>query len=320
MERGHAGQRVLAPKPSISDSSASKIQRKGTLLRSQEPHDPTFEKPKRGQVKAACVACQRGKAKVRGLAHASERRWNFCYLHVAQLILQAQCDGIRPACTRCTSKAVACVYDVEIGVSRSQSMRRKNDGLQAEVDRLRELLAHGHNVTKTKSLENCQQLREPGNLKDIATIPEDSNTSSQQCATVIRDETLAFDLENLDVAALSKSTFQVHARPWTALANDGLVSELISSFFASEGCFYLSFVDQQHFLDDMEAGDIEMAEFCSPLLVNAICALRCVSEHRRALDDVLNTVFSRPPATLERLAPCRASMPPIAFSRRPGIC
>jgi len=293
MERGHAGQRVLAPKPSISDSSASKIQRKGTLLRSQEPHDPTFEKPKRGQVKAACVACQRGKAK---------------------------CDGIRPACTRCTSKAVACVYDVEIGVSRSQSMRRKNDGLQAEVDRLRELLAHGHNVTKTKSLENCQQLREPGNLKDIATIPEDSNTSSQQCATVIRDETLAFDLENLDVAALSKSTFQVHARPSTALANDGLVSELISSFFASEGCFYLSFVDQQHFLDDMEAGDIEMAEFCSPLLVNAICALRCVSEHRRALDDVLNTVFSRPPATLERLAPCRASMPPIAFSRRPGIC
>jgi hypothetical protein len=137
-------------------------------------------------------------------------------------------------------------------------------------------------------LENCQQLREPGNLEDIATILKDSNTSSQQCVTVIRDETLAFDLENLDVAALSESSFQVHARPWTALANDGLVSELLSSFFASDGCFYLSFVDQQYFLDDMEVGDIGMAKLCSPLLVNAICALRCVSEHRRTPDDVVN--------------------------------
>jgi hypothetical protein len=50
----------------------------------------------------------------------------------------------------------------------------------------------------------------------------------------------------------------MHARPWTALANDDLVSELLSSFFASDGCFYLSFVGQQHFLDDMEAGDIEI--------------------------------------------------------------
>jgi hypothetical protein len=199
-------------------------------------------------------------------------------------------------------------------------MRRKNDALQAEVNRLRELLTHGHSVTKTKPPGIDQKLLKPANLKDVHTFPEDGNTSSQQCATVIRDETLAFDLENLDVAALSKSTFRFHARPWMALANDGLVSELLSSFFGSDGSFYLSFVDQRYFLDDMEAGDIEMAEFCSPLLVNAICALRCVSKHRRTLDDVVNTISSQPPATPERLALCRASMPPIAFSRRPGIC
>jgi hypothetical protein len=199
-------------------------------------------------------------------------------------------------------------------------MRRKNDALQAEVDRLRELLTHNRSITKTKPLEDDQRLLESANLKDVATIPEDGSISPQPYATDIRDETLAFALENLDIAALSKSTFQVHARPWTTLAEDGLVSELLSSFFASDGCFYLSFVDQQYFLDDMKAGDVGMAKLCSPLLVNAICALRCVSEHRRTLDDVVNTVFSQPLATPERLARCRASMPPIAFSQKPSTC
>jgi hypothetical protein len=199
-------------------------------------------------------------------------------------------------------------------------MRRKNDALQAEVDRLRELLTHDRSITKIEPLGNDQQLLEPANVDDVATTPEEDSMSSQPYATDIRDETLAFALETLDVAALSKSTFQVHARPWTTLANDGLVSELLSSFFASDGCFYLSFVDQQYFLDDMEAGDIDNAKLCSPLLVNAICALRCVSEHRGTLDDVVNTIFSQPPATPERLACCRASMPPITSSQRPGTC
>ena len=199
-------------------------------------------------------------------------------------------------------------------------MRRKNDALQAEVYRLRELLTHDRSITKIEPLENDQQLLEPANVEDVASTPEDDSITSQPYLTDIRDETLAFALENLDVAALSKSTFQVHARPWTTLANDGLVSELLSSFFASDGCFYLSFVDQQYFLNDMEAGDIDKAKFCSPLLVNAICALRCVSEHRRTLDDVVNRIFSQPHATPQRLARCRASMPPITFCRRPGIC
>jgi hypothetical protein len=199
-------------------------------------------------------------------------------------------------------------------------MRRKNDALQAEVDRLRELLTHDRSITKTKPLENDQQLLEAANVEDVATTPKEDSIPPQPYATDFRDETLAFALENLDVAALSKSTFQVHARPWTTVANDGLVSELLSSFFASDGCFYLSFVDQQYFLDDMEAGDIDKAELCSPLLVNAICALRCVSEHRSTLDDVVNTIYSQPPAMPERLARCWALMPPNAFSQRPGTC
>jgi hypothetical protein len=197
-------------------------------------------------------------------------------------------------------------------------MRRKNDALQAEVYRLRELSTHDRSITKIEPLEDDQQLLGPANVEDVATTPEDDSIPSQPYAIDIRDETPAFALETLDVAALNKSTFQVHARPWTTLANDGLVSELLSSFFASDGCFYLSFIDQQYFLDDMETGDIDNAKICSPLLVNSICALRCVSEHHRTLDDVVNTISSQPPAMPERLARCRASMPPITFSQRPG--
>jgi len=226
------------------------------MLRSEELRHPVLTKPKRTQVRAACVACQRGKVK---------------------------CEGTRPSCTRCTSKALACKYDLEPGVSRPESMRRKNDALQAEVDRLRELLTHDRSTTKTKCLENDQQLLQPAHMEDFATIAEDDGSSSQPYVTDVRGETLASGLENLDVAAMSGSNFQVHARPWTTLAGDGLVSALLSSFFTSDGCFYLSFVDQQYFLDDMNAGDVDMAIFCSPLLVNAICALRCsTSHHARA--------------------------------------
>ena len=101
-------------------------------------------------------------------------------------------DIIAPITTIC-HLSMACTRHHRCGSWRSAHVT---------IDRLRELLAHGHSVTKTKSLESCQQLREPGNLEDIATTPEDGNTSSKQCATVIRDESLAFDLENLDIAAI----------------------------------------------------------------------------------------------------------------------
>lgn len=90
----------------------------------------------------------------------------------------------------------------------------------------------------------------------------------------------AVGLENLELSAMESSSIKVHARPWTRVAGDGVVSELISSFFAYDNGFYLSFVDQESFLEDMQAGDVSNAEFCSSLLVNAICALRCVSRPR----------------------------------------
>jgi hypothetical protein len=87
MGHEHTGPRLLAPKPSVSGSSALKIQKKEILLRSREPRDPALAKQKRGQVKAACVACQRGKVKVRNPTYALVEKRLFRYVHAVKLIL-----------------------------------------------------------------------------------------------------------------------------------------------------------------------------------------------------------------------------------------
>jgi hypothetical protein len=82
-------------------------------------------------------------------------------------------------------------------------------------------------------------------------------------------------LDEIDATALLNSYIQVPARPWTCIANDGLVSDLISSFFTWDRFLY-PFVHQQAFLQEMRFASAQEAKYCSPLLVNAICALRSV--------------------------------------------
>ena len=123
-------------------------------------------------------------------------------------------------------------------------------------------------------------------------------------------ETPASGLSNLDLSALEHSAIKVRARPWTRVAGDGLVSELMASLFAYDNGFYLSFIDQECFLDDMQAGDVGNAEFCSSLLVNAMCALRCVSCSIvicTAVFSNIDAVDSQLPSELECMAQSKAS-------------
>ena len=83
-------------------------------------------------------------------------------------------------------------------------------------------------------------------------------------------------LEKLDSEALGKSPIKVPARPWTNVAGDGVVSELISAWFRWDDIFCYPYVDRECFLDDMRKGDPSHARYCSPFLVNALCAQRSV--------------------------------------------
>ena len=168
---------------------------------------------------------------------------------------------------------------MEPDTSRSISMRRKNESLQNELDQLRSLLEHIRSRSEVESMEIYRRVRVAVDPLDVVELLKGGDLLLQHSVPERSGESdsPAIGLESLELSALEQSSIKVHARPWTRIAGDGLVSELISSFFAYDNGFYLSFVDQESFLDDMQAGDAAKADFCSSLLVNAICALRCVS-------------------------------------------
>ena len=69
--------------------------------------------------------------------------------------------------------------------------------------------------------------------------------------------------------------YWVPAKPWTELMDSDSVSQLISVFFTLSNTSW-RFVEQHAFLHDMRSGDLN-AQYCSPLLVNAILALASVT-------------------------------------------
>ncbi|KAM0716502.1 hypothetical protein Q7P37_007947 [Cladosporium fusiforme] len=251
------GPRRLAPKlPPTNSSNSSSYTPEALSHPSQvQRQDPAAPKPKRAQVRAACTTCQRGKAK---------------------------CDGVRPSCSRCAKRGAICQYDVEPDTSRSISIRRKNETLQSENDQLRSLLDYIRTRSEVESMEIYRRVRAAVDPLDVVELLRGGDLLLQNSVpeTSGESETPASGLGNLDINAMENSAIKVRARPWTKVAGDGLVSELISSFFAYDNGFYLSFVDQESFLEDMQTGDTETSEFCSPLLVHAICALRCSTSER----------------------------------------
>lgn len=157
------------------------------------------------------------------------------------------------------------------------SLRRKNDTLQGEVSQLRELLNKAHHESAAAIPDTPREFPVTVGSLELTADHRPGDDSFQQNVPQARNDALSSALQSLDFGALSVSNLKLRAQPWTSLAGDGLVSELVSSFFACDNCFYLPFIDEECFVLDMQAGDIDNADFCSPLLVNAICALRCVS-------------------------------------------
>jgi hypothetical protein len=166
-------------------------------------------------------------------------------------------------------------------VSRTSALKRKCDSLQDENERLRELFGLLRQKSKPEAHDILSRIRDSEDplavwrsIKDAELLLPWSPSASGSSGT--RDPRL----EKIDAEALAESHVKVKAQPWTALAGDGIVSDLVSSFFAWDNTFRFSFIDRDCFLEDMARGDPERARYCSPFLVNAMCAFRCVSEPR----------------------------------------
>lgn len=86
--------------------------------------------------------------------------------------------------------------------------------------------------------------------------------------------------------------FLLPAQPWTKLlTDDALVTHLVTIFLNYNNAYW-RYVEEDLFLGSMQSGNLQ-AEYCSPFLVNAICALACLSSEHGA-------VFNRPDDLISR--------------------
>lgn len=70
--------------------------------------------------------------------------------------------------------------------------------------------------------------------------------------------------------------FEVPAKPWTSVTDDdAFVSHLISLYFTWQQPTF-RWIDRDLFLADMKTGKLS-SRFCSPLLVNILLTVACVS-------------------------------------------
>jgi hypothetical protein len=316
MEEKGIRPRSLAPRLPADGSSIPSLvlQPSEALSRSAEVPDQAI-KPKRAQIEAACIVCQRAKTKVSRNHLQAHKNNNIIFPYRPSDRLK--CDGFRPSCKRCIRRKIACTYDVEPGTSRFLSLRRKNKALQNEIDRLREVVNHIHQDPEARALRTHQQPRKALSPMEMITH-KDNDSLRYSNASSSSGHTLAPISEDLECTAITDSTLKVQAQRWTSVAGNALVSELLSSFFVYDNCFYLSFIDRESFLHDLQTGDTESADFCSPLLVNAICALRCVGIIMDSWD-IAKSASSIPPVVPQHLTRCKALMLVNAFSQKPSV-
>ena len=154
-------------------------------------------------------------------------------------------------------------------------MKRKLTLLQHENLRYRDLVSILRSRTDAEAYEILIRIRaaeDPLRVLDavreaeiILPVPSFSGKAS------------ASELVKLDQEAWENSDIRVPAQPWTAVAGDGLVSELVSDYFTWENAYFFPTIDREAFTDQMSGRDITNSSWCTPFLVNSICAHRSVS-------------------------------------------
>ena len=196
-------------------------------------------------------------------------------------------------------------------MTRSLSMKKKIDSAATELEQYHHLFEYIRSRSEVDAAEVYRRLRASDDPLSVWRFLKDGDLLLQtRVSNASRESPNPVDFENLDRTALQASPFKLGTAPWSTVAGSGLVSELISSFIAYDNGFLFSFIDVQFFLADLMAGKPDESEWCSPCLVNAICALRCVSRSYCRDHWISADVASSPvPRTPKRLVICQALSP-----------
>ncbi|PNY28531.1 Uncharacterized protein TCAP_01550 [Tolypocladium capitatum] len=188
--------------------------------------------------------------------------------------VSVQCSGERPACHRCSTRKMPCEYDAEPNQSRAESRR--------EVDeQLRELYTCLQTRPWDEALEILRRVREMHDPLAVLRFVRDGDLLLHAKFVSALD---TFDDGAPDASAHQRGDRNVRdpsgraergPSAWTAVADKDTVAELIGICFERDQSFLMPFIDRGVFLADMQAHAErpQAGQFCSMLLVNAICAI-----------------------------------------------
>jgi hypothetical protein len=154
------------------------------------------------------------------------------------------------------------------------ALKRQNVELKGELTQLKELFSLLYMRSPEDSIEILARIRGSGDpVAVLQAVRQADLLLNPETAKTTQTPTL----QKLDAEALAYSSIPVPARPWTTLAGDGIVSELITNFFQNDHGYLVPFIHRGCFIRDMRNASREETSYCSPTLLNAICALKCVT-------------------------------------------
>lgn len=242
---------TLLPPPSPPGQLTSRSTSRQRQRRQPPPSVPSGSS-KRKNVAIACMSCRRRKER---------------------------CDGQRPTCGPCGKRNMSCSYAVVGGDPfRITPLKRSFEVLQSENEQWRELFSLIQKLPDAEVAQTLNRIRtskDPESVLHFARSAVLASTPASNLEPFFKERNPKADIINM--RALVVSPIKVNARPWTVIAGDGLVSELMASYFTWDHAFYFPFVDRMAILGDMSANDPKTSRYCSSFLVNAICTIRSVS-------------------------------------------
>ncbi|KHO01502.1 Zn(2)-C6 fungal-type DNA-binding domain protein [Metarhizium album ARSEF 1941] len=232
---------------------------------------------------------------------------------------KAKCDGERPTCDRCLRNNTSCQYDADVGESRSSALKKKYGALEKETGQLRKevhelkrLYEYIGASSEDEAYRVFQHIRASGNNNPIDALRSfDRNDfltaeyTESPASTEMSDDT--------GIEPTTNALINVRALPWSVVASDQVVSELISQYFTFDYLYVYPPIHRLTFLNEMRLGNVAAAACCSPLLVNAICAQQCFLSLKQYLDTTLREEladrFLQEAHRLLQSEGCRPSLP-----------
>lgn len=152
-----------------------------------------------------------------------------------------------------------------------RSLNKDFHRLTREVHQLRRFYGYIRAAPEEEAYNVFMQIRANGSSSPIEVL--DSLDRQERKGSLTSND----DSDGYNHEFVGTQSIEVRAVPWTDVAGDEVVSELITQYFTYDYLYVFPPINRSTFVREMASTDIITAMSCSPLLVNAICAQQCVS-------------------------------------------